>query len=485
MSSNIRRNLSFQIVYQILNTFIPLITAPYLARVLGASQLGVFSFTSSIVAYFTLCAMLGTVNYGTRSIAAVKDNIEERSRTFWSVYLLQVIASIISITVYLIYLTFFCKYNIVIAEIQIFALISCTLDISWLFFGMENLGPTVSVNMVFRIISVVAIFAFVKKPEDLWIYAVIMLVGTLFGQIVLWVYVPKYVKFVKISFASIIVNVRPNILLFIPLLAMSIYHTMDKTMLGVLGGNNQSGFYYNVDKIINIPLCIINGIGTVMLPRMTSLYNAGNRKDGDELFVISLEGVSAVSVAMAFGITAISQEFIPFFLGTGYEDCVALTVILSPVLIIKGFSNTVRIQYLVPLKMEDVFTKSVISGAIVNLIMNYLLIPKLGAMGAVLGTLLAELVSCIWQFISIRKFINLRKCFINCGIYVIAGVCMLSVVRICALLSLPAIVKLAIEIGVGGFIYTVACVVFWKITKNKMFRTILGSYRLVSDLEKK
>lgn len=289
MANSIKKNLGFQTIYQILNTCLPLITGPYLARVLGATQLGVFSYTSSVVSYFTLIAILGTVNYGTRSIASVKDDVMLRSKKFCEIYSLQLGTSIIAIILYVIYVAGFDHENTIISVIQIIAIISCACDISWLFFGLESFKTTLTINLIFRIATVLAILVLVKSPKDLWIYALLMLGGTLLAQLFLWIYVPRYIRFLKISCKDIICHLKPNLLLFIPLLAMSVYHTMDKTMLGLLSTYEQTGYYYNSDKVINIPLCIINGVGTVMLPRMTSLYNLGRKEEGNKLFLISLE----------------------------------------------------------------------------------------------------------------------------------------------------------------------------------------------------
>ena len=476
MTGNLKKNLGLQTIYQVLNTCLPLITAPYLARTLGAKQLGIFSYTSSIVTYFILFAMLGTVNYGTRSIAIVKDDTKKRSKVFCEIYILQMVITLIAIVSYIFYLNYHCNENIYIAKLQTISIISCLFDISWLFFGLEDFKRTVTVNFFFRVITVITILMFVKKPEDLWIYTLLMLVGTLAGQIVLWACAVKYIKIVKVSVNEVVKHLKPNILLFIPLLAMSVYHTMDKTMLGIFSNYEQSGFYYNADKVINIPLCVINGIGTVMLPRMTTLYGTGKRENGDKLFIKCIEAIGMLGVAMTFGIVAIAKEFVPFFFGKGYEACILLTVVLSPVLVIKGLSNTARIQYLIPLKMEKVFTNSVIIGAIVNLICNCILIPKYGAMGAVIGTLLAELVSCAWQFMYIEKTIECKKSFINIFWYLLIGVVMFFAVRLIALISLPVILKMVIEIGVGALVFLGLCVLYWKISKNEFGQIIFNDF---------
>lgn len=278
MASSIKKNLGLQTAFQILNTCLPLITAPYLSRTLGATSLGVYSFTSSIVSYFSLFAMLGTVNYGTRTIAAVKENKEERSKCFWSIFLFQVIVTFMCLMTYIVYMFWLCKDNYIIAWIQGITIVCCCFDINWLFFGIENFKITVTRSMIIKVVTVLLILFTVKSTEDLWLYTFIMAMGTLVSQLILWVYVPRYISFCKISLKDIQRHIKPNLVLFIPLLAMSVYHIMDKTMLGLLSSYEQNGFYYNADKLINIPLCIINGVGTVMLPRMTALYHSEKKR---------------------------------------------------------------------------------------------------------------------------------------------------------------------------------------------------------------
>ena len=418
--------------------------------------------------------MLGTVNYGTRAIALVKGNKEERSKNFWSILVLQVFATSLCAIAYIVYMTVFCKDNQNIAWLQGIAVICCFFDINWLFFGVENFKITVTRSIVIKVATVFAILVFVNKPEDLWLYTLIMSLGTFINQVVLWFYVPRYISFVKIALKDILKHLKPNIALFIPLLAMSVYHIMDKTMLGALSSYEQSGYYYNADKLINIPLCIINGIGTVMLPRMTSLYNSDKRDKANSLFLVSLEGVALVSIAMACGIAAISGEFVPFFFGKGYDACILLTVVLSPVLVIKGITNTIRTQYLVPLSKEKYYINSVLSGAVTNLFFNLLLIPKLGAMGAVLGTLLAELVSCLVQFFVIVKDFNLGICLRNCGLYLLTGIIMFFAVRAVSMIHVTLLLKLAIEIIVGALIFVILSGLIIYKTKSQIYQEIFA-----------
>ncbi len=473
--SNIKKNLSLQTAYQILAVGMPLITAPYLARRLGSSQLGVFSYTSSIVAYFTLAAMLGTVNYGTRSIAALKEDRDKRNLVFSSIFIFQIVVTVFATLAYAVYLLFFCTENWTIAFIQGLAVLSCFINVNWLFFGVEDFQITVTRSIVIKLLSVALILLLVKKPEDLWLYTLIMLGGTFVSDLIVCFYLHRYVSFKRVSFSQVKEHIKPNLILFIPLLAMTVYHTMDKTMLGYLSTYEQSGFYYNSDKIVQIPLMIFNGIGTVMLPRMTYLIAEKKQEEANRLFMRTMEGVAAVSIAALCGISAVSKEFIPFFYGKGYDECILITIVFSPILLIKAFSVIARTQYLIPMKMEKEFTKSVIGGAIVNLIMNSILIPPYGALGAAIATVIAEMAACLLQFVSLRgKNLGIRRLFIQTFIYIIMGLLMVLVVRCVALFNMRNTIKLIVEVACGGAFFVVVCLSYWKITHNKFYDVLVS-----------
>lgn len=466
---SLKQNLGFQTLYQIFNTCLPLITSPHLARSLGATQQGVFSYTQSIVNCFALFAMLGVANYGTRTMATCGENKAIRSKQFWSIYILQGACSIASIVLYLVYIFIFKPDNTIIVWIQGLYLVGCLADINWFFFGIEKFKTTVTRNMIIRTLSVVMILLYVNKPNDLWVYTAIMAGSTVISNGVLWLLISKEIKFKDlwtISIKEILAHVKPNITLFVPLLGMSIYHIMDKTMLGSLSSYEQVGYYYNADKIINIPMGIISGIGTVMLPRMTSLVSANHKDEAQSVFLISVEAVCAISCAMAFGIAAIANEFTPLFFGNGFDPCIILIIALSPVLIIKGLTQTSRMQYLIPNHKDQIIIQSVFIGATVNLAVNYVLISRLGAMGAVIGTLIAELVSCIWQYAKMSGCVKFTSIAIKPLIYVLFGFIMFIAVRLSAEFFCGGIIGILFEMLTGLLVYSGMCILFWKVTNS-------------------
>lgn len=463
---SISKNLSYQTLYQVLTIITPLITAPYLSRILGAKQLGVFSYTSSVVAYFTLFAMLGTVNYGAKVIASCSSNKRELSVSFFSIYAFQIFACLGSMAAYICLVALTNQEYKFIAYIQAIAVIACAANVNWFLFGLEEFAVVTIRNIFVKIAEVASILLLVKTESDLAIYILIMLGSTLISNLIAFILLKKYVYLVRISWQDIKKHIKPNLMLFFPLLAISVYHIMDKTMLGAMSTYVESGYYYNSDKLINIPLCVINGVGVVMLPRVSNMIASGKHEEVLKLLKTSLEMIVAVGVAMSVGIASISNEFVPFFFGSGFDKCIFLTYVFAPILLIKGIVSTVRMQYLIPYGRDKEFLYSVCIGAVANLVLNLIFIPKYAALGAVIGTLGAEAIACITQLYNIRKEFDLGSYFVDSLVYVFLGVILFASVRLCALINVIAPVKIIVEITVGGLVYGALTFIYWYYKKR-------------------
>ena len=210
-----------------------------------------------------------------------------------------------------------------------------------------------------------------------------------------------------------------------------------------------------------------------MLPRMTALNDSRKEHEGNQLFNVSLELTIMAAVAMACGIAAVSKEFTPIFFGAGFTPCVSLIIVLAPVLVIKSLSQVARMQVLIPQHKETIFIESVVAGAIVNFIVNFIMINKYGAMGAVIGTLTDEAVTCFWQYIKIRDIVPYRKTMLKSSVYIIIGLIMIVVVRMSKMLGFSGLFGLLIEILIGGLTFILLCGVYWIVTKNPLLRLIL------------
>ena len=219
---------------------------------MGAEKIGIYSYAYSIASYFGLFILLGLSNYGNRTIAAVRDDKKKLSRTFWSIYLMQMLMAIIVINIYIGYVVLVAN-NKLMAWIQLIYIISVALDINWFFFGMEQFKLTVSRNTIIKILNVILIFIFVKDKNDMYIYGVIMCLGSLISQIFLWIFLKEFIICVKVKINDILGHIIPNLTLFVPVIAISLYTTMSKILLGSLSSMEAVGFYENSNKLTSIP----------------------------------------------------------------------------------------------------------------------------------------------------------------------------------------------------------------------------------------
>lgn len=473
--SNVRKNYIYNVIYQLLAVILPLITSPYISRILQAEGLGIYSYTFSIVQYFILFSMLGIKNYGVRSIARVKDDKEQLSKTFWEIYAIQLFLSITVIIAYAIYIGFISNEYFNINILQFFIVLSALFDVSWFFFGIEKFKITVSRNIVIRIISVILIFLFIKDKTNLPLYTLIMSISTLINQILLWPFVRKEVKYRKVNLATVKKHIKPIIALFVPVIAVSFYIYMDKIMLGYLSTMEEVGLYYSAEKIVNIPFGFILAFGTVMLPRMSYLFEKKDTRRIKNNIEKSMEFNMFLSSAMTFGIAGVANVFAPWFFGKGFEAVSLLIIAIAPIIIIKSWANVIRNQYLIPKNMDTKFSLSVISGAITNVMLNLLLIPRYGALGAIIATVFAELIVCIIQTIFAYRDLEIYKYIINSLRYFFAGIVMyLSIFWIGNIISNP-ITVLIIQVSIGSTIFL--CISFFlhpkkteilKFIKNKI-----------------
>lgn len=427
--SDLKKNLAYNMLYQILLFILPLVLSPYVSRVLGAQGVGVYSYTYSIAGMAALFGMLGVNHYGNRSIAAVRDDREKRSREFWNIWFWQIVLTMAAMAGYACYLRFFCSPGLRrVSAIQILTVLNSMADINWMFFGLEEFKLTVTRNVVIKGLAVLSVFAFVKEQQDLWIYVLIMACSVLLGNLVLWTQVGKYMDFRRPEWTRAKKHIPKLAVLFVPVVAVSVYQRMDKVMLGSLSVMEQSGYYENVEKIINIPKGVITALGTVMLPRMSYLISREETGLIEQYTARSMEFVMFSSSAMAFGIAAVANDFAPFFFGSSFAGTGPLIQLMSCTIIMVACANVVRTQYLIPRCRDKVYLQSVWLGAAVNLLVNLCLIPSRGALGAVAGTVAAEGCVMLYQMYCVKReldfFVYLRSgsCYMFCGLVMYAVV---------------------------------------------------------------
>lgn len=478
MKNSVKKNYIYNLMYQILVILLPLITAPYISRVLGAENIGIYSYTTSISAYFILFGSLGVSLYAQREIAFHQDNKKENTKTFIEIVLLRTITMFISIAVFCITFVSNGEYGY-FYKILIVELIAQCLDISWFFIGLEDFKKTVSRNLIIKFISVVSIFVLVKTPEDLNIYFWIYVLSVLIGNLSLWFYLPKYLVKVNVKELNIFKHLRPTLALFIPEIAIQVYTVLDKTMIGAIWEDkSEVGYYQQSEKIIKLLLTIITSLGTVLLPRIASCFANNKKQEVFGYLKKSFNFVFILAFPMVFGIIAVADKFVPLFFGPGYDKVVILMSVISPIILFIGMSNVIGKQYLLPTKRQKQYTISVVTGAVVNLIMNSCLIWKFGALGASIGTVIAEFTVTLVQLIFVRKEFDIKGILKLSIKYIISSIIMFVACKLVGLFSVNDFVSIVLQVGVGTIVYILMLLVLKdKFTfdminevKNKVFK---------------
>lgn len=442
------KNFLYNIVYQLLTFVIPLILTPYISRTLGVDNIGVYSYSYSLVYYFILFTMLGINNYGSREIAKCK-NREEQSKTFRSIHGLQLSCGIIAAVGYSILLLAYNYDHRLILILDSIFLLSAALDINWFYFGIEKFKLTTTRNLIIKLSSVGLIFLFVKAPEDLWKYTVILAGSTLLSQIYMWLFIRKEVDRVKISRQDILKHLRPCLVFFIPVISYSIYRVMDKTMIGAISAESELGNYENAEKIINIPISLVTALGTVMLPHMSKKNKDEIRESIQETFKLSAFFTIPSAVALAI----IAQDFSKVFFGAGFDKAGVIIQILVCTIIFSSIANVIRTNYLIPLKKDKIYVVSTIIGACLNLALNAIFIPMLGAYGACIGTIIAEFTLMFYQAVKTRHEIKyMRILSIYAKYFLSAGVMALVMIAV-SMLHIDPFFRLALQLCGGAGIY--------------------------------
>ncbi len=474
--TSVKKNFIYNILYQILVIIVPFVTSPYLTRVIGAGGLGEYTFTQSYAHYFVLFILLGVNNYGNREMARVQDNKELASKTFSEIYAFQACLVVVVTTIYAISIAFFISDSKTLYWIQMLYVISAGFDINWCCFGLEKFKLTVIRNSIIKIASAALIFLLIHSPEDVWIYTALIAGSSLVSQLMVWPFILKEIRLIKPNKENVIKRIKPNLMLFLPVVAVSLYTIMDKLMLGFLGEKTEVAYYSYAGSFIEIPETIVVALGTVMLPRASKMLYSGKNEESSRMLEKSMQFVMLFSVGAAFGLAAVAQEFIPWYYGSNFARSAIFTAALSPVIVLTSWNSIIRTQFVIPKGHDRIYLATVSSGAVVNLILNMLLIPSFQGIGAVMGTVVAQAAVCVMQYFLTRKEVDFTKFYKDTVAFVVIGALMAVVVYILPQIVVSTIVDVIIKVIIGAAIYGALALLYLNRVKKDFFiwNTLLG-----------
>lgn len=468
-------NYIYNTLYQILVLIAPLVTIPYVSRVLGVTNIGIYQYSQSIATYFVLIGAGGVSIYGQREIAYLQDKRQERTKAFGEIEVFHIFSVLLLVIIYAFTFFSFGKYKSVY-QILIIEIIASAFDISWFFMGMENFKSTVLRNTVIKFAGVILVFLLVKTSNDLLTYTACLTIPILAGNISLWISLNKYIDRthidVSVLVSGVVKRLKPILILFIPQIAIEVYTVLDKTMLGIFATNiDQVGFYSQAQRIVRLILTIVTSLGTVMLPSMSAAFANKDNIKIVESFKVAFRFIFLLSAALMFGLCAIASRFVPVFFGEGYDPVILLLVVISPVIMIIASSNIISYQFLLPTGRQRQFTISILLGASVNFLLNIILIHFYDAVGASIATIIAELTVTGTQCWLVRKEIPIKNALLSGVKYLFYGAIMfLAVSGVGMLLPAEKIWALAVMIIIGVIVYMGELL----LTKDPMVKMGLG-----------
>ncbi len=474
---SIKKNYVFNTTYQIIALIIPLITTPYLSRVLGSNSVGDYSYANAMATYFVLLSIFGTTTFGQRVISYNREDTETMRVSFWNNVFLRTLFSVSSLFFYYVYLSASKSINPLTLSLGIL-IIDTMFDISWFYQGREEFLGILIKNTIIKLLTLISVFVFVKTSNDTWIYALILSSSTIIGSFSLWFGAFKMVGAPKIKrpFSS----VKDIALIFLPTISIQVYAILDKSMIGwITNSSYENGCYELSERIVRMAITLVTSIGVVLLPRIAYLFKSNEKEQLRYYMEKAFSFVWFLSLPMVFGIFSISNLFVPLFLGDGYDKSSILLPILSPMIIFVGLSYVVGIAYLISTKQQNVYTIAVTIAAFVNLLLNIPLIIFFSSIGAAIATVLAEMTGCIIQLVYCigKKQLSFKSVFRNFLKPFFASSIMLIALLVLEHFMPSSILTLVLIIFIGVLIYGLISILLKEENVMRFFRSVKMKFK--------
>jgi len=452
MDQKTKINYIYSTVYQILSIILPLVTTPYISRVLSVDSIGVYSFTASIVSYFVLVASFSFQTYGQREAAYKKNDKEKLSILFFEIQIKKLIFTLLAYGSFVLFFIETSQYKTMYL-IQSITIVSAFFDITYLFQGMEQFRLTVVRNTAVKLVGLLLTLIFVKKQTDVYLYAIIQTVTVLLGNLSLWLYLPEFIsfKYFKFKKESISHGLVELFQLFVPVLSIQLYYTIDKTMLGITSnGMAENGYYEQAIKIIRLCQNMMGAMGAVLLSSIPRMIVTSGKEAVKSTINHAIRLNLFIAAPITMGLIGIADVMVPWFLGSGYERSATLICIFAPMTLLSAISMIIGNGILLPLRRQNCLTIATLGAMIFNIVFNIILIPQFGACGAAVASVGSEIVTLIIQGFFAKEYIDLNLIIKNAIKYLGVAAIMYAVI---------SLIKILIQGQVGMFTLTLLLII--------------------------
>ncbi len=403
---SVLNNYLFNTLYTILNILYPLITIPYLSRILMAEGMGQISFAQSIVAYFLIFAQLGIPRYGVREIAKVRDSSDGLNSVFSSIFTINAISTIICLVVYfftILYTPFF-NDNKVLMMIFGSNLLLNIFNVDWFYSGLEEYKYITLRSLIVKLVSLIMIFLFVRSKSDLISYALIYCFAIGGNYIFNAINLKNYVN-IDIKNIEIRKHLKPIIILFATAIAVGIYAQLDTSMLGFLSGIKYVGYYTNPMRLVTLVVNIVTSLSVVLLPRLSYYYDKGNILFFHNMIEKAYKVTLVLGILSFLGTFFLADPIVSILFGNSFLPSNTTLKLLSFLILPLSIGNLFGTQVLIIVNRERELMYTVFAGAITNVILNSILIQNYYQNGAAVASVIAEIIVMILQYYFAKKFL--------------------------------------------------------------------------------
>ena len=481
MKKSVRFNFVMNIFLTVSNMIYPLITFPYVSRVLGAEGVGIVQYANTTVTYFITLAMLGIPTYGVRAIAQVQNDLAKRSKTAIEILVMNTISAIISFVVFMLLLM---NNDMMREHSEVYLILSTSiflssLGVEWFFQGIEEYAYITVRSVVSKFLAIAAMFLLIQDQNDYVFYALTIVIAAYGLHLLNLMRLFKMIDFSSVSLRRLNIkrHLKPVFTFFALTISTTIYSNIDTTLIGYFQGVEEVGYYTSAIKVKNLLVGIVAALGTVLLPRLSLYIQENNMKAFSRMIRISLNFILLITVPLSLFIMVYAKEIILFLSGQDFlSGTLPLQIIIFSIILI-GMSNVTGIQILVPSNKENVLVFSTMIGAIVSLILNVIFVQIFGTVGAAITNVLAELTVLLVQFMYIRRTMSkLSFDFNTVKIFGAGLLAMIVSIVIRGLISYE--VHLVIQLMVGAIIFGLIYLVTLLLVREEQLIDLINQYIL-------
>ena len=450
---------------------VPLVTTPYISRVLGDTGIGTYTLAHTYANYFVLFAGFGFAAYAARELAYVRDDEDKFRSLFWEIFLAKAILIVPAVAIYIAYFFVINPSGDLSYRLCLIFLAASFFDVSYYYGAREDFKTVALRNIFVKSFALVMVFALVKRADQVWLYTLILALSEALGQVIMIASLDKKMfKNITVEPKNLKKHFAVSFALFVPTIAIQVYTALDKIMLGALSTVGQVGFYENAQKIPRLAASVASAVVAVSTPRMAYSYAEKDAGAMENVFYKVFGFVSFLAFPMCFGLIGVSRSFSAWFYGANFAGIESLVSVGAVLIISLGWSGIFGNMVLIATGNQKYFTMAVYVSAAVNIGLNAVLIRPLGAMGALAASVAAEIIGMLIMMRASDKIIRVAPALKKVPKYFIAALAMLAVIAALDKIMSPTIITTAVQMALGGAVYMLIML----ITKDENLLECLG-----------